>query len=96
MRGHASPFEEELDRGGTEPDLDALMHELVGDRVVVVLDGDVVVDVDGGVAPVPVKKPDRHFRRNCLTTLVATGGPSRPAWAASDEDCCKKTERQRG
>ena len=34
-----------------EADLDALVHELVGDAVVVVLDGDVVVDVHGGVAP---------------------------------------------
>ena len=43
-----------------QADLDALVHELVGDGVVVVLDGDVVVDVDGGVAP--------------LGQLVARGG----------------------
>ena len=36
---------------GGEPDLDPLVHELVGDAVVVVLDGDVVVDVDAGIAP---------------------------------------------
>src|SRR5207245_404924 len=45
MRGDAPAFEKQFDRGGGEADLDPLMHELVGDAVVVVLDEDVVVDV---------------------------------------------------
>jgi len=51
MRGDAPSFEEHLDDGRGEPDLDALVQELVGDAVVVVRDGDVVVDVDARVAP---------------------------------------------
>src|SRR5436853_350777 len=51
MRGDAPAFEKQFDRGGGEADLDPLMHELVGDAVVVVLDEDVVVDVHAGVAP---------------------------------------------
>ena len=51
MGGDAPALEEQLDDRRREPDLDALVHELVGDAVVVVLDGDVVVDVDPGVAP---------------------------------------------
>src|SRR2546425_1465996 len=44
----------------------------------------------------PGQKPDRQVRRNCLTTLVPTGGPSRPASATSDKGGGKKTDRQRG
>src|SRR3989442_1240893 len=51
MGGDAPAFEKQFDRGGGEADLDPLMHELVGDAVVVVLDEDVVVDVHAGVAP---------------------------------------------
>ena len=51
MRGDAPAFEKQFDRGGAEADLDPLVHELVGDAVVVVLDEDVVVDVHAGVAP---------------------------------------------
>src|SRR5256886_14698701 len=51
MRGDAPAFEKLFDGGVGEADLDPLMHELVGDAVVVVLDEDVVVDVHAGVAP---------------------------------------------
>ena len=51
MRRDAPALEEEFDDGGAQPDLDALVHELIGDGVVVVFDDDVVIDVDGGVAP---------------------------------------------
>jgi hypothetical protein len=51
MRGHPPAFEEEFDGGGAQPDLDALVHQLMGEGVVVVVDDDVVIDVDGGVAP---------------------------------------------
>jgi hypothetical protein len=40
-----------LDDGGGEPALAPPVHELRGDAVVVVRAGDVVVDVDAGVAP---------------------------------------------
>jgi hypothetical protein len=43
----------------------------------------------------PGQKPDRHVPRNCLIAPAPTGGPSCPAAAASEEDCCKKTDRQR-
>src|SRR2546422_6142274 len=41
-------------------DLDPLMHELVGDAVVVVLDEDVVVDVHAGVAPLGEFRSEEH------------------------------------
>src|SRR5439155_19446352 len=37
MRGDAPALEKQFDRGGAEADLDPLVHELVGDAVVVVL-----------------------------------------------------------
>ena len=52
VRGDPPALEKDLDDGGGEADLDALMQELIGDAVVVVVDGDVVVDVDAGVEPV--------------------------------------------
>ncbi len=60
MGGEAAALEEDLDRRGGEADLDALVHELVGDAVVVGRHDDVVVDVHGGIAP--------------LAQLVAGGG----------------------
>jgi hypothetical protein len=51
MGGNAAALEEDLDGGGGEADLDALVDELVRHAVVVGLHDDVVVDVHGGVAP---------------------------------------------
>src|SRR5437588_823168 len=62
MRGDAPALEKQFDRGGAEADLDPLVHELVGDAVVVVLDEDVVVDVHAGVAPLGEFVPARRKR----------------------------------
>ena len=62
MRGDAPALEKQFDRGGAEADLDPLVHELVGDAVVVALDEDVVVDVHAGVAPLGEFVPARRKR----------------------------------
>ena len=63
----APALEKQLDDGGGEPHLDALVQQLVGDAVVVVLDDDVVVDVNAGVAPrgkaFGVSSPRNHRNR---------------------------------
>jgi hypothetical protein len=69
MRGDAPALEEELDDGRGEADLDALVQELVGDAVVVVVDGDVVVDVDASVGPLGelVPRGGQRFRSVCTS-----------------------------
>ena len=51
---HAMAVVEDLHRGGREAHLHLLSDEAVRNAVEVVLDGDVVVDVDSGLAPLGV------------------------------------------
>ncbi len=109
IRGHAPPLENELDGGPGEPRLDALAQKLVGDRVVVVLDGDVVIDVDGGVAPlgefVGVRgrgrsagrsrrsKSSRRETPSCFRGRVLS--PTRSSWMAALSSARLKKRRWR-
>ena len=52
MRRHAPSIVEDLHRGGGKADLDLLVDQRVRNRVVVLVDFHVVVDVDFGVLPV--------------------------------------------
>ena len=52
VRGQAPSVVEDLHRGGGKADLDLLVDQRVRNRVVVLVDFHVVVDVDFGVLPV--------------------------------------------
>jgi hypothetical protein len=52
MRGDSTAFEEDLDRGIGEADIELFMDQLIRNAVIVVVYFDMIVDIDPGALPV--------------------------------------------
>ena len=54
MAGNPVVFEQYFDRGGRQTDIDPLFDKLIGNAVVMIIHGNVVVDVDRSLLPLGV------------------------------------------
>src|SRR5271157_1208386 len=54
MAGNSAPLEEDLDQSIGEPDIQNLMDQLIGSAVIMVVDFEMVIDIQGSFLPIGI------------------------------------------